>query len=168
MDWLLRIAGTLTLGLVAAGLVNIGLNRDRSDPEPLAANAPITAAEETTVASLAPRERSDAYYQAVLDRPVFEISRRPIAPKPEEPKSAPIKEIATIEPPAPAPELPDVRLLGVMSSGTQSRALISVDGGDPLWLSEGENLGGWTVNRTGEDWLELTAQDKTLRLDLFE
>jgi hypothetical protein len=46
--------------------------------------------------------------------------------------------------------------------------LISVEGGEPLWLSEGEKIGGWTITSAGEDWLELAAENNKVRLELFE
>ncbi len=168
MDILLRGLGTGSLMVALGALVFLA-----ADPAPTAPptraernETAINAAVEGGIATVSP-ERSDVYYQAILDRPVFELTRRPIDPEAEIPEPEPTP-VVVVEAPEPAPELPNVSLLGVMSTGSRIQALISVDGGELIWLSEGESIGGWTITGAGEDWLELAAENNKVRLELFE
>ncbi len=166
MELLLRLVGTGSLAALLAGAIAFAVERDVEVERNTVQNA-LEDHESLAqpIRSPSTQERSDIYYQAILDRPVFEITRRPIEPQAEAPEPEP--EII-VEMPAPAPELPKVSLLGVMSTGSRIQALIAVEGGEALWLTEGEKIGGWTITGAGKDWLELAAEDNKVRLELFE
>lgn len=170
IEGLLRLLGT---GSLIAALAWLGFVA--SIPVEPATNIVVQAEDSGADAtserprSMSTQERNDVFYQAILDRPVFEITRRPIDPEAEElePEPEPIPK-PVVEVPEPAPQLPNVSLLGVMSTGSRIQALISVDGGELLWLGKGDNIGGWIITGAGKDWLELAADNNKVRLELFE
>ena len=167
IDLLLRLLGTgVLLGLCAAASFAAWQTDTTIQPKPVAVDTQQESEPAVAGRERETYERNDVYYQAILDRPVFEISRRPVEPDTELPEAEP--EIPVMEVEDPAPELPNVSLLGVMSTGSRTRALISVEGNEPLWLSEGDKIGGWTITSAGEDWLELVAEDNKVRLELFK
>ncbi len=166
MELLLRLLGTGSLAALLAGCIAFAVQRDIAvEPEEVGSDRNDQGSAAQSARTPATLERSDVYYQAILDRPVFEITRRPIEPQAQTPEPEP--EVAVVAPP-PAPELPKVSLLGVMSTGSRIQALIAVEGGEALWLTEGEKIGGWTITGAGKDWLELAAEDNKVRLELFE
>lgn len=168
MDALLRLIGTGSLIAALAWFVVLA-SATVQEPTTVVVQSENSIEDPKTHSprSMPTQERSDVFYQAILDRPVFEITRRPIDPEANAPEPEHVPE-PVVEAPEPTPKLPNVSLLGVMSTGSRIQALISVDGGELFWLSEGENIGGWTITGAGEDWLELAADNNKVRLELFE
>lgn len=69
-------------------------------------------------------------FTAMVSRPLFAASRRPVAGKPA---------AATLR-------LPEARLVGVLLSGTLRQALLKIDAAKPpRRLTEGQELDGWTI-----------------------
>lgn len=162
---LLRLLGTSFLLLILAGLCFSIFQNHNAVDHTRTVEPQVDTVDAAKTTSTAVRERNDVYYAAITDRPVFEITRRPIVEEKIEPTPEAAIEV-TVE--TPKPSLPDVKLLGVMSDGAIPRVLISVDEGLPVWLSEGEKIGGWTITEAGPNWLNISAGDNQIRLEIFE
>lgn len=113
------------------------------------------------------RKRPDIFYDAVVDRPIFSPTRRPL----------PLNEgvdIATLEPTTPPPEKeqnappPPLRLLGVMGTDNIRQALIQIDTNEADWMVEGTNLTGWTISEIGPNWLDLKSKNETVRIEMYQ
>lgn len=119
--------------------------------------------------SLVPNARDDAFYTAITDRPLFQDSRRPIVPEAE---VLPEPEVEVAEPEAPAPPQdippPDVRLLGVLSGGVRTSALLSLAGDDPQWQDIGAQIEGWTLEDIEADHVVFTEQERAHRVELYQ
>lgn len=162
----IRLIGTAFLALVFIGLAFMAFQSFEPQetshrPEPQRETEGLAKAD----SSNAPQKRSSVYYAAITDRPVFSQTRRPA--------DTLVEEVVTEIEPAPQPEpqtakLPTVNLLGLMDGTDKPRALLSVEGATPLWLSVGQTAGPWTLTEAGPNWLEITADDQKIRLELFK
>lgn len=112
---------------------------------PLAATPP--GASPPALTSLPPL----AGYAAIVERPLFSPSRRPV------PGAAETAPGASIE--------SRYRLLGVVASGPRKQAFVA-EGARRLQIAEGDRLDGWTVTEIGADRVRLTspAGEAALRL----
>lgn len=164
-DLALRILGTAALAALTLALGKYLLNNGlENDGSVIAGLEPTSVTKEAV--STRPNvslERNDVYYQAILERPVFEVSRRPVTWNDEEAILEPIEVQPEVE-----AELPQVSLLGVMSEGSHYQVLISVEGREGVWFNEGDKIGDWTIAKAGENWLELASDNKKVRLELFK
>lgn len=159
-----RMAGTgfLVTGLLAAVYIAPAM-RPTSD-EIVVQDVTKTIAATLESRPLAMATRSEIYFQAVLDRPVFAPTRRPtvtdaIEDAPEE--VAPATQVV-------ATTTPDMLLLGVLSGGESSKLLVSVSGGSPIWVTKGDEIDGWTLTDAGADWAEVSQNQMKFRLDLYQ
>lgn len=95
---------------------------------------------------------------ALVERPLFDPSRRPAAAAP------------AVEPAAPAPAtaaLPIVALHGIFRHDGRPRALVrTVEGGPSTWVGVGDRLQGWTVEAIAADTITLGhgGQQKNVQL----
>ena len=169
---LLTLTGTLTLAgaVAAAGYWAVGVYGqqpalpDLSVPDREASNS-----DDTTPKPTARRMRPDVFYTAMLERPLFAPSRRPLedAPEPE----PVVEQEEEVRAPAPEPErarAPDVGLLGVMGNDDANSALVALDEAEPVWVKPGTPIAGWTVAAIGPDWLELTLDSETIRIEMYQ
>ncbi|WP_284165975.1 hypothetical protein [Frigidibacter sp. SD6-1] len=111
-----------------------------------------------------PTMRSDAYFNAIFERPLFSPTRRPDKPaaNPQE-----IPETTEASPPE-APELgPDFRLLGTATFGDARTALLAAADGMSTWVGDGQSMEGWTVKEIGNDWVLLGRDAERLRLEIY-
>lgn len=165
-DVLLRILGSAVLAIGLGGLGYLAMQHTPDAFDPTVAEVQTTGSAERPTSVQQNRTRPMTYFRSIAERPLFEITRRPVD------RSEPASSVPTEMPVAneePEPQaLPDVRLLGVMSGSDETRLLLSVEGRDPVWFKSGEAIGGWTITSAGTDWLELAADGTTIRLDLFE
>jgi hypothetical protein len=100
----------------------------------------------------APPSRDEV--EEIAARPLFSPSRRPFVAAEEEAA------------PAPAQPLPSVQLIGVLVTEQQRAALVQrAEGGDPSWVREGADLGGWQVEKIEHSRVHLRAGE---RLDIVE
>jgi len=102
-------------------------------------------------------------YEAILERPLFDPSRRP-------PPAVIVKPAPTPPKPAQAPFPADkLRLVGIMRSpGKPPQALVRTNLNDPgLWIAEGGMVVGWRVERVGEDKVDFSANGATGMLKLI-
>lgn len=97
---------------------------------------------------------------ATVSRPLFEPSRRPSVrpPPPEAPVVAPQNDVA---------DTGDLRLIGVVHSGSSATALIAAAGGTTLRVEQGEVVAGWTVARISPSEVTLTRNGRQQVLGLF-
>lgn len=167
---LLPILGTGALIAAAAAATVTATQQDVPDiPLIGAPSGAVTATQSARQISLIPNARNDAFYAAITDRPLFQQSRRPNTPQTE--------VVATPEPEAPAPEAPapptiapppDLRLLGVISGGARSAALLSLAGDDAQWQNIGARIEGWTLDEIAADHVVLTENERAHRVELYQ
>ncbi len=107
-----------------------------------------------------PAPRLETNIAAVLEHPLFYVSRTRWAPPP-----APVEE-----PPPPAPStLNNYSLVGVIVSGTSRSALIRLAGeGRTILLSEGQELEGWTLREVTRERLYFTSGDSSYEMPLLK
>lgn len=116
-------------------------------------------------------KRSEEFYRTIVDRPVFEISRRPIVVKQPEPEIEEVPEIIEVEPVKEAPlkidRLPEVHLMGVLLTGSTPSAFLSIDGNRAEWLRQGDSLNDWSLAKIAADFVEFTNNKNVVRVDLY-
>jgi general secretion pathway protein N len=99
----------------------------------------------------------------VLDRPLFNPSRRPFKPPPVIAPPPPLPA------PEPVPEPLDITLTGVLLSKSGRLALLKENGsGKMLRLKEGQSFEEWTLEAVGLREVVLTGRGEHLTLRLFE
>lgn len=162
----MRLFGTTLLALMFGGQALFWVQNRDGDVQQARQTSPDIASDTgASGTTSAPKQRSAIYYAAITDRPVFSQTRRPLDAKID------VVAAPVVEAPEPVPEpeaLPTVTLLGLMGGTEKPRALLSVEGAAPLWLSVGQTTGPWTLSDAGSNWLEITADDQKIRLELFK
>ena len=105
-----------------------------------------TAAPAPALAALPPL----ASYAAIVERPLFSPSRRPV------PGAEPVAVSSTMS---------RYRLLGIIGSGPRKSAFVA-DGARRIEIDAGGTLDGWTVKEIGQDSITLTSPtgDAVLKL----
>ncbi|SMX26035.1 hypothetical protein TRP8649_00107 [Pelagimonas phthalicica] len=168
MSRLLSLCGTCALASTAAGVAvwANGVVQSQPDLGPLSVETDVfPAAAQQTKPENRP-QKSDVFYSAVTQRPIFAPTRRAVS----------LDTVKTAEPaptsaPAPKPILatpPEVRLLGVMGTAQGNTALISHAGGNPIWVTQKETLGGWQISDIFADALELRLKTQTIRIEMYQ
>ena len=109
-----------------------------------------------------------AFDAAILERPLFHPTRRPVrlAPKPEPVAVRPAKPEP--QPVVAPPEPPRLILRGVLLQGPSRRALLDSGSGDADWVEEGREIEGWILGEIGPGHVVLRAEDQEHRIDLYE
>lgn len=156
---LMGLAALATLEAIRQDIPSVEKTSTRSDG--------FQVSPEARQISLTPSARGDAFYTAILERPLFHETRRPIAP---EIAAAPSSETVA---PTPASNQdvmppPDVRLLGILSGGARTAALISVKGDDARWLDQGTRIEGWTLLSIASDHIIFVEQEREYRVELYQ
>lgn len=114
-----------------------------------------------------PSVRPDIYYNAILDRPLFAPTRMPQLPEPERAQAAPAQPLETI--PATTNASPTgILLSGIIGAENSRSALLGLEGTNQNWVRIDDKIEGWTITAIGADWLELSLDHQTYRLELFE
>lgn len=166
MSRLSPIFGSTFLLLVTAVVAELVLS-DRPVPKrimPAVVTEAAPEAQQTKTAIATPRP--DAYYAAITERPLFEITRRPIRPQEELPEP---EQVAAPEPePEEKPLFPDVILMGVLMTGDTPRALLAVAGDNANWMRQGQKLAGWTVTKIAADHVEFENDEEVVWIDLYK
>ena len=92
-------------------------------------------------------------HEAILERPLFDSSRRPPPPVAVKPTPAPPKPVQA---PFPADKY---QLVGIMHHpGSPPQALVRTSSGEPgLWIAEGSMVGDWRVEQVGEDRVSFSS-----------
>lgn len=112
------------------------------------------------------RVRTDRYYAAVTERPLFAPTRRPI--EPDDPDALPEAEVVTEATPAvTSQEPPPLRLHGTMIATNGFSALLSHSGNEPEWLRAGTDIQGWKLSEIGDGWATLKNGNETFKLEMY-
>lgn len=104
---------------------------------------------------------------AIVTAPLFVEGRRmpddvnaPSAPEPV------IEAAPAAMAPEPVPP-PDYRLVGVMLTGSERKALVAAgSASEERWVTTSEVLGGWTVEAVASDHILLSHDSEMTRIDL--
>jgi hypothetical protein len=166
-------AGTALLAAALAGSLYLALLRAPAaqpevQPVAQATDASLHAATEFAL----PQRRSDLYYQAIDERPLFAPTRRPVAPiatavAPE--TQVPQEPEPTIEPvtAAPSEPPPEFRLVGVMQTPKAGRVLIAIGGSAPAWFNEDDEIQGWRITSVKPGSATLTHDEMVIELEIY-
>lgn len=98
-------------------------------------------------------------------RPLFSRDRKPWSPP-----APPAEELTTAEAPPPGePNVPKFILVGVsIPDNAGAKALLRRGPrAEPVWLSEGEKLGGWTVHKIEQGSIVVRRGNRDFSLDLY-
>lgn len=104
---------------------------------------------------------------AIVEAPLFVEGRR----MPDDVNTPPAPEpVVESAPAAMAPEPvppPDYRLVGVMLTGSERKALVAPgSASEERWVTTSEVLGGWTVEAVASDHILLSHDSEMTRIDL--
>lgn len=164
MNRLFPLIGSFLLLASAGAVVAAAIANTRSFPDPSPATVErrlpggASALSDTEI----PSRPSDDVYQIILERPLFDPTRRPAIELPDA-APEPIPEPSA----ARQPDLPpDVVLYGVLGSSGHLRALVRFENTELAWIETGTSLGGWRVEEIHLNWIVLTRAGANLRIDL--
>lgn len=161
---LLPWIGTFILLLSTVVLGRLALEKVRVSPN----NVSLSQRTETTPTHThqtirLTAKRPDIFYTVITERPLFAPSRRP---ENAEVRAEPPLENALQQEAQDLPA-PDIRLLGTMSDNGGGQALISLNNTTPVWFMKGDSIKTWHLSAIGPDWIEITLNDRVLRLNLY-
>ncbi len=109
-----------------------------------------------------------AYWAIQLTTPSQPVATLPPEPAREAELPRAARVLASRETTTHIDTLPDVRLIGTVSTGGQSRAVL-LSQGKPVTLSRGEEVSpGVTLGEVGPNFIELQAGPATRRIELAE
>jgi hypothetical protein len=100
------------------------------------------------------------------NRPLFSLSRRPLAPPapPIHPAMTPVEQAS----PPPSLSPPGVALFGIVLGAQGARAFIATGPGDRIMgVRPGDDVSGWTVTAITERRLVLSHADRSATFTLF-
>ena len=138
----------LLTGSAVLGILLFVEFRDTLDqPAILPAPAPIEAGP----ATVAQTPRVEELIQTALARPLFSATRRP-------------PDQATGDSAA-GPELPNLRLTGIVLEPDRHLAIFAVPGGKPLARTEGETINEWRLDNIGPSQVSLSGPTGTTILE---
>ncbi|MEL7092554.1 MAG: hypothetical protein AAFN94_12545 [Pseudomonadota bacterium] len=165
----LPILGSAALMAAAGYAVSLALHS--TAPEIPVIRASQNAAPQGNTArqiKLAPNPRQDTFFAAITDRPLFSETRRPVV---EQAAPAPEPEVEIAAPAAAPPSesaVPDAVLLGVLTGGARTAALLSIAGADPEWLSQGARIDSWTLAEVGSNSVLFKENEREHRVELYQ
>ena len=166
--------GTFLLAAVAGTLAWLVHVAEPGKGMPVVAAPDVPAGEAAPDATEAPVRpaRPEAFYAAVVERPLFAETRRPaVTGQAVEVPPAPV-EVAPDAEPAPdaeaPPEPPALVLKGVLLRAEARAALLGEPGATGDWIAEGSRVGDWMLQRIAADHVELTNSGVTYRIDLYK
>ena len=114
------------------------------------------------------KDRSDIYYSAITERPLFAPTRRPVSAVDRTLPDTILENVAPVEASAPeALKPPQLALHGVMNSLDHLSALLSLNDSTPEWFSQGAVIQGWNLGAIGDDWVILTRNEHEHRVDMY-
>ena len=109
------------------------------------------------------------FHIAVLDRPLFHPSRRPVTLTPVvQPAVLPAREPEPEPGPVRVLPPPELALRGVLLRGSEQRALLAPPRGEARWFAIGALIHGWQLDEIGEGHVLFRAEDQTHRIGLHE
>ena len=135
-----RIVIAFLAGSAVFGALLIGELGDATD-QPTA--LPDTARTKIPVAPAAQRPRPGELVSTILAQPLFSTTRRP----PEQPMGNKAAD----------PELPNIRLTGIVIDSDRHLAIFAVSGGKPLARGEGETINQWRLDSVEPNQVSLSG-----------
>jgi type II secretory pathway component PulC len=113
----------------------------------------------------------NAQIAALSESPLFSEGRRvpsqPEVVEAEEPEPAP--EMVEEEPASEEAPRPSVQLVGIMSLSGKTRALVRIETeGTEAWMSEGDDIQGWTVVAISQNELRLELGGNEMAVQLYQ
>ena len=110
---------------------------------------------------------SEPSFVETFSRPLFAKDRRRWEPPP--PSKPPPKRIAQPKKPAVRQiDRPDFNLIGISISDGAAKALVRRNSAlEPVWVSEGETVGGWIVSAIDNQSIIFRQEDQTVSIDLY-
>lgn len=141
------LAASLVLAAVLGTMAWLAASTTSSIPvmPPLAVSPPVRQALRHTAS------QKETDFAAMVDRPLFQPSRRPAKPVP-----VAVQAVAS-PPPSPAPT---GNLVGVVIGPHRNLAILRYEGRS-LVVSEGDAIAGWQVRRVDPDRVVLAHGDQT-------
>src|ERR1700730_6562943 len=134
-----RVIIAFLVGSAVFGALLIGELGDATD-QPTA--LPDNARTKIPVAPAAQRPRPGELVSTILAQPLFSTTRRP----PEEPMGR-----------WDEPQLPNIRLTGIVIDSDRHLAIFAVSGGKPLARGEGETINEWRLDSIGPNQVSLSG-----------
>ena len=158
----LAAAGLLALSALNAWLVAVVVRDDVSEaPVPAAQSA--WAPKPSGSSGSMPNAKPITAYSETLAHPIFSKSREPFVPPP--PPPAPVPKVVA---PPPLPVDPGIVMGGVVINGVLRKAyLFNKADAQGMWVSEGENFNGWTVQAIDPVSTKLQQAERTIELQLY-
>lgn len=167
---ILPFVGTATLALWAAGIGYLAVNQPATTGERDQRKGadPMLQSPDRPDQDLAlPPARPDIYYAAIIERPLFSPTRRPLEPD-QSIQSLSVAAPQPIPPANPVARPEGLVLSGVLGQDTDRSAFLTRPGGTGEWFRVNDAIDGWNIAEIGPDWATLTAGDTIVRLELFE
>jgi hypothetical protein len=134
-----RIAIAFLAGSAVFAALLIGELGDAANPPAL----PVTARTKVPAAPAAQRPRAEELVQTTLAQPLFSPTRRP----PDQPTGDRASE----------PQLPNLRLSGIVIEPEHRLAIFAVPGSKPLARAEGETINEWRLDSIGPNQVSLSG-----------
>jgi hypothetical protein len=136
-----RVVVAFLVGSAVFGALLFDELSDAADPPAVLPAAARTGA--SLPASAPQRPRAEELIRASLAQPLFSATRRP----PDQPTADR----------APGPELPNLRLTGIVIEPEHHLAIFAVPGGKPLARVEGETINEWRLESVGPNQVSLSG-----------
>ena len=137
------LAGSAIFAALLLGELGAATDEPSALPSAARTEAPITPA--------AQRPRVEELVQTSLSQPLFSATRRP----PDQPAGDR----------APGPELPNLRLTGIVIEPEYHLAIFAVPGGKPLARVEGETINEWRLESVGPNQVSLSGPNGITTLE---
>ena len=110
-----------------------------------------------------------------VTRPLLAEGRRMASAVVAEPAPIELPVVAVAPPPTveeitpPAPEVPNIQMVGVMETATEIRALIrDLTDGSERWVSKGDAIGPWTLINITQVGMLVAIGDQEITFQLFQ
>ena len=177
---ILPLPGTLLLTALLVGLaLAVSKHQGSYGVMSVQASQNSTSSEEAE-----PRVTRDFSYapssniRKITDRPIFSPNRRPKTKQVEKAEIAqkdeviiaiePIEPIqVAVLPDPPPPPIPEFQLRGVMLTGQNASALVSVDGAQAEWINKKEMVIDWVLSDITENTIKLEQTGRSVTIPLY-
>lgn len=166
-----RLAGLGVLAVLLGGYLAVEELGLFQSAEPVQVASPAATPAASAAMKLNPLQGLDpANYPAIVEKPLFNPSRRP-PPAESAPPPPAEQPVAEEPPPPPAPAGPgpeDYKLLGV-SAGPDGRiAVLRIAASDDVvYLRQGETIDSWTVIDIGDRSVEIGTPENPVTFSMF-
>ncbi len=169
MSTLLK-AGAVTASIAGLVLANLGIADHPVNTSPITAQQSrdsMFSDADTGGHTEQAADLSEPSFVETFSRPLFAKDRRRWEPPP--PSKPPPKRVVQPEKPAVRQiDRPDFNLIGVSISSGAAKALVRRNSElDPVWVLEGEAVGGWIVSAIDSQSISVRQKDQTVSINLY-